>query len=62
MSTFSVFKTRCLLGIPWQSSGYHSVLSLLRAWVQFLVRELRSNKVPGVAKQQQQQQQQLDVC
>ena len=33
-----------LQGIPWQSSGWDSALPLLRAWVQFLVRELRSHK------------------
>ena len=31
-------------GIPWQSSGQDSMLSLLKAWVQSLVRELRSHK------------------
>ena len=31
--------------IPWQSSGYNSVLFLLRAWVQSLLGELRSQKL-----------------
>ena len=31
--------------LPWQSSGYDLVLSLPGAWVQFLVRELKSHKL-----------------
>ena len=38
------------LGIPWQSNGRDSALSLLRAWVQSLVRELGSHKPLGMAK------------
>ena len=37
-------------GISWQSSGLDSVLSLLRAQVQSLARELRSHKPHGVSK------------
>uniref|UniRef100_A0A8C0DVP5 Uncharacterized protein n=1 Tax=Balaenoptera musculus TaxID=9771 RepID=A0A8C0DVP5_BALMU len=37
-------------GIPWRSSGWDSALSLPRAWIQSLVRELRSCKPHGVAK------------
>ena len=37
-------------GIPWWSSGQDSVLSLLRAWVQSLVWELRSHEPSGTAK------------
>ena len=36
--------------LPWQSSGYDLVLSLPGAWVQFLVRELRSHKLPCAVK------------
>ena len=36
---------RYLLGLLWRSSGYDSKLSLLRAQVQSLVRELRSLKL-----------------
>ena len=38
-----------LMGIPWLSSGYHSVLSLPRVQVQSLVRELKSCKPRSVA-------------
>ena len=36
--------------LPWWSSGQGSALSLLNALVQFLVRELRSHKLPILAK------------
>ena len=36
-----------MVGIPWQSSGQDSTLSLLRAWVLPLVGELRSCKLCG---------------
>ena len=36
--------------LPWRSSGQGSALSLLRALVQFLVGELRSHKLPILAK------------
>ena len=36
--------------LPWWSSGQGSALSLLSALVQFLVRELRSHKLPISAK------------
>ena len=39
-------------GIPWQSSGWDSALSLLRALVQSLVRELGSHKMHGTTKKQ----------
>ena len=35
------------LGIPWQSSGQDSALSLLRAQVRSLVGELRSHELCG---------------
>ena len=38
------------MGIPWQSGGGDSALSLLKAWVQYLVRELRSHKLHDAAK------------
>ena len=41
---------RRVCGIPWWSSGWDSVLSLPRARVQSLVRELRSHKAHRVAK------------
>ena len=41
-----------LQGIPWWSSGWDSVLSLPRAQVQSLVRELRSCKSHSTAKKQ----------
>ena len=31
------------MGLPWQSTGQDSALSLQELWVQFLVRELRSH-------------------
>ena len=37
-------------GIPWWSSGQESVLSLPRARVQSLVRELRFHKLRGAAE------------
>ena len=37
-------------GIPLQSSGYDLALSLLWAWVQSLVGELRSRRLHGSAK------------
>ena len=43
-------KISCISEIPWWSSGQHSALSLLRVWVQSLVRELRSCKPCCVAK------------
>ena len=39
-----------LAGIPWQASNQDSTLSLLGAWVQSLVQELRSRKLCGMAK------------
>ena len=36
--------------LPWWSSGQGSAVSLLRALVQFLVGELRSHKLPILAK------------
>lgn len=36
--------------MPWLSSGYNSVLSLLRAQAQSLVRELRFYKPCGMAQ------------
>ena len=36
--------------LPWRSSGQGSAHSLLRALVQFLVGELRSHKLPILAK------------
>ena len=39
-----------LKGIPWQSGGQDSTLSMLRAWVQSLVGELRSRKAHSTAK------------
>ena len=42
-------------GIPWQFSGYDSLVSLLRLWVQFLVTELRSYKPNDVAKKKKRQ-------
>ena len=36
--------------LPWWSSGQGSALSLLKALVQFLVGELRSHKLPILAK------------
>ena len=38
------------MGIPWWSSGYDSVLSLLRAWFQSLVWKLRSHNPRSMAK------------
>ena len=40
----------CFSGIPWWSSDWDSVLSLWRAWVQSLFRELGSHKPQSVAK------------
>ena len=37
-------------GILWRSSGWDSVLSLPRVWVQYLVRKLRLQKLHGAAK------------
>lgn len=37
-------------GIPWPSSGYNSALSLPRAWVQSLIKTLRSQELGGIAK------------
>ena len=37
-------------GIPWQSGGEDSVLSLLKAWVQSLIGELRSCKLGSMAE------------
>ena len=39
-----------LSGIPWQFHALDSLLSLLRAWVQSLVMDLRSYKPNSVAK------------
>ena len=39
-----------LLGISWWSSDQDSALSLPRAWVWFLIGELRSYKLQGMAK------------
>ena len=39
-------------GVPWWSSGWDSVLLLLRTLVQSLVGELRSNKPCGMAKKE----------
>ena len=41
-----------LEGIPWQSSGWESALSLPRAWVQSLVGELKSHKPRSTAKKE----------
>ena len=41
------------LGIAWRSSGEDSALSPPRAWVQSLVRELRSHKPRGRRKIQE---------
>ena len=41
---------RWVWGIPWQSSGSNSALSLSMAWVQPLIPELRSHKPCDVAK------------
>ena len=38
------------MGLPWQSSGYDSTLSLQGAHVQFLVRQLRFHKPRGKKK------------
>ena len=35
------------LGISWLPSGWDSVLSPLRAWIQFLAQELKSHKLQG---------------
>ena len=43
-------KTFLVQGIPWQSTGQDSLLSLPWAQVQFLVKELRSHKPYRVAK------------
>ena len=43
-------KRRQYPGIPWRSSSWDSMLSLLRVWVQSLVGELGSHKQHGVAK------------
>lgn len=43
-------KTFLVQGIPWQSTGQDSLLSLLWAQVQFLVKELRPHKPYRVAK------------
>ena len=45
--TFSTFRTFQYIfqGISWRSSGWDSTLSLPRAWVQSLVRELGSHKL-----------------
>ena len=45
-----VFKKLWRQGIPWQSSGWNSAFSLSRAWVQSLVRKLRSHKLRSAAK------------
>ena len=45
-------------GIPWWSSGKDSALSLLRARVQSLVRELRSCKPCSVAKKEKKERKQ----
>ena len=39
-----------ILGIPWESGGWDSTLSLLGAWAQSLARELRSCKPHGAVK------------
>ena len=44
--------SRVISGITQRYSGYDSVLSLLRTWVQSLVRELRSHKLHGKARKQ----------
>ena len=44
------FKRGELSGIPWQSRGQDSVISLSGAWVQPLVRELRSHKLRSTAR------------
>lgn len=38
------------MGVPWWSSGYNSVLLLLRAWIQSLNGELGSCKPCSMAK------------
>ena len=43
-----------VLQIPWRSSGLDSMFSLPRAWVQSLVRELRSCQLHGTAKNKKQ--------
>ena len=50
------------LGIPWWSSGYNSVLSLPRAWVQSLVRELKSHKPRGAAKKRKKKKKKGNTC
>ena len=42
-----------LSGIPWQSNGEDSALSLLRAGDQSLIRELRSHELRGQKKKRQ---------
>ena len=37
-------------GLSWQFSGWDSVLPMQGAWVQFLVGELQSCKIPGCSK------------
>ena len=44
---------KCSLRIPWKSSGLDSVFPWQRAWVQFLVGELRSRMPCGVLKKKQ---------
>ena len=39
-------------GSPWPSSGYDSALSWPKAWVQYLVKELRSCKPCGMANKE----------
>ena len=49
----TTLKEKVIMGIPWQSSGYDLLLSLLLAWVQSLVRKLRSHKPYSVAKKKE---------
>ena len=44
------FKSSNYEGLPWQSSGLDSAVSLQRVWVWSLVRELRSHKPCSVVK------------
>ena len=50
MSTTKLSQKLMIQGIPWRSSGQDSALSLPRAQVRSLVRELKSHKLRSVAK------------
>ena len=49
-------------GILWRSSGWDSVLSLPRVWVQYLVRKLRLQKLHGAAKKKKKNQKKERKC